>query len=76
MRTIIEIPNPTVERLDELCQQQKCSRAAIIRKAIEEFLAKQTERSESEIYNQIFGIRRKNPVDGVEYQNKLRKEWS
>ena len=76
MRTIVEIPNKAVESLDKLSEEQKCSRAAIIRKAIEEFLSKQNERSETEVFKQLFGLRQENPVDGVEYQNKLREEWS
>jgi hypothetical protein len=39
MRTIIDIPDHMLTRLDLVREKQKCSRAATIREAIDAFLA-------------------------------------
>ena len=71
MRTIIEVPDEVVASLDKLGREGGLSRAALIREAISQYLAERG-RSDSE----AFGIWRTDPVDGVQYQEKVRGEWS
>jgi metal-responsive CopG/Arc/MetJ family transcriptional regulator len=72
MRTIIEIPKQTIRNLDKVGKQEKKSRAAIIREAIGMYL----ERKELSDAEGAFGIWKKRRGDGLEYQEKIRSEWS
>ena len=47
------------------------SRAALIRQAIDDFLAKRQSKPESN----AFGLWGKRKVDGLTYQDKVRREW-
>ena len=72
MRTIIEVPEAIVRNLDKVGKQQKKSRAAIIREAIQLYLDKR-ELSGAEA---AFGIWKDKGKDGVKYQGQLRSEWT
>jgi metal-responsive CopG/Arc/MetJ family transcriptional regulator len=71
MRTIVEIPDKLVKSLDEMGKKKACSRAALIREAIAEYLSNKTHSSPEK----AFGIWKKKNVDAVEYQRNLRSEW-
>jgi len=71
MRTIIEVPEATIRSLDRLGKQQKKSRAAIIRKAIDMYLEKEA----LPIPDSAFGLWKANAQDGLKYQEQLRSEW-
>jgi metal-responsive CopG/Arc/MetJ family transcriptional regulator len=71
MRTIIEVPNEVIESLDRVGRLQKCSRAALIREAIAEYL-QQKSLPESDA---AFGLWKKRGRDGLAYQESLRSEW-
>ena len=71
MRTIIDIPNSLVESLDRIGAANNHSRAALIREAISDFLrTKSLSQAESS-----FGLWKHRKMDGLHYQNDLRKEW-
>jgi hypothetical protein len=53
-----------------LSRSRKVSRAELIRQAVAGFLAENRTGLEDS-----FGIWKKRGVDGVEYQEKLRREW-
>lgn len=71
MRTLIDLGDTQVQALDELALKDKRSRAALIRQAIDDFLATRHSQQESE----AFGLWGKRKVDGVAYQEKARREW-
>ena len=71
MRTIIEVPDELIQTLDQIGQRENCSRAALIREAIVEYLQQKTNSS----VESAFGLWKDKGCDGVEYQNTLRSEW-
>ena len=72
MRAIITVPDYDMEILDNICINQKISRTAAIRKAIEDYIQKATSRKVGAFgaFKDIFGNE-----DSVEIQRKLRSEW-
>ncbi|KAA1184453.1 CopG family transcriptional regulator [Rhizobium tropici] len=71
MRILVDIGDPEVKALDQLAQREKVSRAALIRKAIDDFLARNASISEVE----AFGLWADQKVDGLAYQKDIRNEW-
>ncbi|MEF0942843.1 CopG family transcriptional regulator [Rhizobium sp. BR 362] len=71
MRTLVDIGDPEIKALDRLAQREKMSRAALIRKAIDDFLARNNADSEAEAFG-LWGDRK---IDGLEYQENIRSEW-
>ena len=72
MRTIIEVPEEIVRNLDKVGNQERKSRAAIIREAIRLYL----ETKELRNSDAAFGIWRSKRKEGLKYQEQLRSEWS
>jgi metal-responsive CopG/Arc/MetJ family transcriptional regulator len=71
MRTLIDLRDTQIHALDELSKQEKRSRAALIRQAIDDYLA----RWRSQRVGDAFGLWGKRKVDGLAYQKKVRGEW-
>lgn len=71
MRTLIDIEDESIKRLDELAARRKRSRAALIRDAVSDYLERNAVRQAGE----AFGLWRERKVDGLDYQEKLRSEW-
>ena len=71
MRTLVDIGDTQIQELDALSRQEKRSRAALIREAIEDYLAKRRTKLEGD----GFGLWGKRKVDGLAYQAKVRGEW-
>jgi predicted transcriptional regulator len=71
MRTLVDVGDAQVRELDELSKEEKRSRAALIREAIDDFLAKRRRKQAGD----AFGLWGKPELDGLAYQNKLRNEW-
>jgi predicted transcriptional regulator len=71
MRTLVDLGDTQVQALDELSKREKRSRAALIRLAIDEYLAKRHSKQEGD----AFGLWGKRKVDGLVYQEKVRSEW-
>jgi metal-responsive CopG/Arc/MetJ family transcriptional regulator len=71
MRTLVDLGDTQVQALDELSKREKRSRAALIRLAIDEYLAKRHSQQEGD----AFGLWGKRKVDGLVYQEKVRSEW-
>ncbi len=72
MRTIIEVSEEVVRTLDQVGKQQRKSRAAVIREAIQLYL----EQKEVRNSDAAFGIWKSKGRGGLEYQEQLRSEWS
>lgn len=71
MRTIIDVPDEMIESLDRVSAAEKCSRAALIREAITEYLHQKAAPSAEA----AFGLWQQRRSDGVKYQDDLRQEW-
>jgi glutamine synthetase len=71
MRTLVDLGDAQIEALDELSKKEKRSRAALIRQAIDDYLAKRRSKKEGD----AFGLWGKRKVDGLAYQEKVRSEW-
>ena len=69
MRTLIDIPDDDLDRLDSLGRDEKRSRASMVREAIAEYLVHHETASDS-----AFGLWGKQG-DGLAYQKKVRSEW-
>jgi hypothetical protein len=74
MRTIVDIPEDAIRRLDALAVKAKRSRAAEIRSAIERHLSETADNSW--IYGEGFGYwkDRDDIGDAVEYQRSMRED--
>jgi predicted transcriptional regulator len=71
MRTLVDVGDTQLKELDELSKEEKRSRAALIREAIDDFLAKRRSKHQGD----AFGLWGKRKVDGVAYQERVRNEW-
>jgi metal-responsive CopG/Arc/MetJ family transcriptional regulator len=68
MRTIIELPDIEVERLEEVCTRLGISRAEAIRRAVTLFLGLEKQ-------EEAFGMWKDRGIDSLHYQKSLREEW-
>ncbi|WP_428486060.1 ribbon-helix-helix protein, CopG family [Rhodopila sp.] len=71
MRALIDIPDTQVRALAALCEKVNQPRAAIVRDAIAEYLAKY-QRAPGE---EAFGLWTANAPDGIDFQRNVRAEW-
>ena len=71
MRTLVDLTDRQVATLDALSKREARSRAALIRQAIDDYLAKRRSEQEAD----AFGLWGKRKVDGLTYQNKVRSDW-
>jgi predicted transcriptional regulator len=71
MRTLVDIPEAALVRLDTLAKSKKASRARLIRDAIEMYLIQKS----PDPIDAGFGIWADRDEDGVAYQRRLRDEW-
>jgi metal-responsive CopG/Arc/MetJ family transcriptional regulator len=71
MRTIVDLAEEQLRALDGLCRQERISRAEAVRRAVAEYV-RQYRRAEGK---RAFGLWRTRRVDGVKYQQALRREW-
>jgi predicted transcriptional regulator len=71
MRILVDLGETQVQALDELAQKEKRSRAAVIRQAIDEYLARRRKLEELDAFG-LWGERR---IDGLVCQEQVRGEW-
>jgi len=71
MRTLIDLPDTQIQALAALCQRVNQPRAAIIREAVAEYLARHTTQSPEAAY----GLWGNQTPDGLAYQEQMRGEW-
>lgn len=72
MRTIIDLPHDQLEALDGICRRESISRAEAIRQAVA-LLVRERGASTSGVAFGLWSDR--GPIDGVRYQERLRREW-
>ncbi len=74
MRTLVDIPEEKIVRLDHIARRQKVSRAEIIRRAVDTVL--ETDRAEEDAhFKAAFGAWRHRNIDGLDFIRRLRAEW-
>ena len=71
MRTLVEVGDTQIRELDALSKEEKRSRAALIREAIDDYLARRRKKHEGD----AFGLWGKRKMNGLVYQEKVRREW-
>ncbi len=71
MRTLIDIPEAEFTQLKTVVRQLGISRAEFIRRAITVSLAPYREG----MSHAAFGLWASHPMDGLEYQERMRAEW-
>jgi hypothetical protein len=70
MRTIIDIQNEKIKEIKQLCERQGISRAELIRRSIDLYL-----QTKNKVPQDVFGILKNKPIDGLVYQHNIREEW-
>jgi len=71
MRALIDIPDEDLKALDELREQRGVPRARLVRDAIGDYLRRNPPAETA----RAFGLWGGEPVDGVDYQRRVRAEW-
>lgn len=71
MRTIVEIPEDQVRMLAVVCRRERISRAEAIRRAVAEYARQRTMHGAAN----AFGLWRGRSLEGLRYQERLRREW-
>ena len=71
MRTIVDLPDQQIEALKQLSETGHLSRAELVRRAIDEYLARHLPVQD----DGAFGLWKKRKTDGVTYQERARDEW-
>jgi predicted transcriptional regulator len=72
-RFLVDIPEEDVARLDALAKAEGKSRAAVLREAVANYIAAESQQG----FEKYFGLweRHGSTVDGLEYEEVLRAEW-
>jgi len=71
MRTIVDLPDKQIEALKRMSESSHLSRAELVRRAIDEYLARHLPTQD----DGAFGLWNKRKTDGVTYQERARDEW-
>ncbi len=77
MRTIIDIPEKDVNALDLLAKKRDLPRAALVREAVEHYLAAAQDATKSNLdkyFGAFKGLDLFEGMDGLAYQKKIRAE--
>ena len=72
MRTTVELPDEQVRQLAEICRRDRVSRAEVVRRAVASYLSSRRLGEQDD----LFGAWRARGTDGLDYQRRLRREWS
>ncbi|KVT72088.1 CopG family transcriptional regulator [Burkholderia ubonensis] len=70
-RILVDLPDAQVQALAAVVEAERRPRAAVIRDAIDAYLA-QRKRT---VGADVFGLWKEKKVDGLTYQEALREEW-
>jgi metal-responsive CopG/Arc/MetJ family transcriptional regulator len=70
-RILVDLPESQVAELAALVKTERCSRAALIRQAIDIYIAQHRQT----LGTNVFGLWKDREVDGLAYQQEIRSEW-
>ena len=70
-RILVDLPDAQVQALAALVRTERRPRAAVIRDAIDAYIAQRTRTFGAD----VFGVWKDRRVDGLAYQEELRREW-
>lgn len=70
-RILIDLPDDQIEGLAVIVEEEHRPRAAVIRDAIESYIAQRKRALPAD----VFGLWKDRKIDGVDYQQALRSEW-
>ena len=70
MRTLVDIPDLQLNELARICQARNLPRAEVIRQALAAYIE-----TNKQSPTEAFGLWKKQAVDGLVYQEKVREEW-
>jgi predicted transcriptional regulator len=71
MRALVDLMEAQVQALDRLARRRVRSRASLIREAVDDYLRRNSLGSDDD----GFGLWGAEPVDGLAFQERLRREW-
>ena len=71
MRTLVDIPDTDLRKLNRISKSRKVSRAQLVRTAISDYLQKEKVDS----LDKLAGIWADRDIDGLDYQLAMRGEW-
>lgn len=75
MRTLVDIPETSLEALNTMAKSKKVSRAELVREAISEYVKVHGKKRAGEGIAKSAGAWGKDFEDGLAYQLRLRAEW-
>jgi metal-responsive CopG/Arc/MetJ family transcriptional regulator len=70
-RILVDLPDTQMAELAALVETERCSRAAVIRQAIEAYIVQRRQVLETN----VFGLWKDRKIDGLKYQQEIRSEW-
>jgi len=71
MKTLVDIPDSDMLRLTKLSKERKVPRAQLVRSAVSQFLREE----EPDSLDKLAGIWKDRDIDGLAYQDEMRREW-
>jgi predicted transcriptional regulator len=71
LRALVDLMEAQVQALDRLARRRERSRASLIREAVDDYLCRNGLGSDDD----GFGLWGAEPVDGLAFQERLRREW-
>jgi metal-responsive CopG/Arc/MetJ family transcriptional regulator len=72
MRTVIDLAPEQVAALDAISRCERISRAEAVRRAVAQYVRTHAQEGASD----AFGLWADASIDGLEYQQRLRAEWT
>jgi metal-responsive CopG/Arc/MetJ family transcriptional regulator len=70
-KILVDLPDTQVAELAALVKSERRSRAALIRQAIDAYLAQRKRTLETN----VFGLWKDRKIDALAYQQEIRSEW-
>ncbi len=75
MRTLVNLTETQIQALDRTARAHDRSRAALIREAIDDYIARHPVTDPKMALEDAFGLWGPDGEDGLAYQERLRAEW-
>ena len=75
MRTLVDIPDDDLAIINSVVKAQSISRAEFIRRAIAQSLSTHRKAQIERAREAAFGLLAGRSLDGMEYQERIRREW-